>query len=157
MIDLANEQLIPLREAPKWIPARPSGKRVHISACYRWSSRGVRGVVLDTIKVGGSTYTSIEALQRFADELSSTRTNGKPRFRRTLSRTRQLDRATSKLETLLGKSEVGHSLNQDCKHDAEDACGAGPNRPSLAQTSEASRRRPIGRGAGRPADGLPEA
>ena len=64
MIDISAETLIPLREAPRRLPPRPNGKRVHISACYRWISRGVRGVHLESIKVGGSTYTSLEALQQ---------------------------------------------------------------------------------------------
>jgi hypothetical protein len=34
-------------------------------------SRGVRGVRLEGVKVGGTTYTSVEALQRFAERLSA--------------------------------------------------------------------------------------
>ena len=66
MIVVGEEQLIPLREVPRYLPPRPSGKRVHISACYRWISRGVRGVRLEAIRIGGTTYTSLEALQRFS-------------------------------------------------------------------------------------------
>lgn len=64
MINLSSETLIPIREAPRHLPKRPNGKRIHISACYRWISRGVRGVRLESIKIGGSTYASTEALQR---------------------------------------------------------------------------------------------
>ena len=71
MIDLSSEELIPLREVPRVLPPRPTGKRVHISACYRWTSRGLQGVRLETLKVGGTRYTSIEALQRFAERTSS--------------------------------------------------------------------------------------
>ena len=70
MIDISAETLSPLSEAPKHLPPRPNGKRVHISACYRWISRGVRGVHLESIKIGGSTYTSKEALQRIAERRS---------------------------------------------------------------------------------------
>lgn len=70
MIQIRQETLIPLREAPRHLPCRPSGKRVHISACYRWVSTGVRGVRLDSLKLGGTTYTSLEALQRFANALT---------------------------------------------------------------------------------------
>lgn len=73
MIDIAGEQLIPISEVPRRLPPRTTGKRVHISAVYRWLQRGVRGVVLESVRVGGSTYTSVEALQRFADQLSSDR------------------------------------------------------------------------------------
>ena len=69
--EISTDTLIPLREAPRHLPPRPNGKRVHISACYRWISHGVRGVHLESIKIGGFTYTSVEALQRFADTLRS--------------------------------------------------------------------------------------
>ena len=52
MIDIMQETLIPLREAPRRLPPRPNGKRVHISACYRWISRGVRGFRLEAIRIG---------------------------------------------------------------------------------------------------------
>lgn len=70
MIDLANETLLLLRDVPRHLPFRPNGKRLNISAVYRWTMRGVRGVVLETVKVGGSTYTSREAIQRFSERLS---------------------------------------------------------------------------------------
>lgn len=66
MIDIAHEQLVPLQQVPRLLPPRLSGKRVHVSAIYRWAQRGVRGNRLEVIRVGGTTYTSREALQRFA-------------------------------------------------------------------------------------------
>ncbi|MGP1346171.1 MAG: DUF1580 domain-containing protein [Phycisphaerales bacterium] len=69
MVDLRNEQLIEIKSVPKLLPCRPSGKRVHISAVYRWISRGVRGVRLETIAIGGTRYTSIEAIERFSARL----------------------------------------------------------------------------------------
>ena len=70
MIDLTKEKLIRLSEIPKLLPIRANGKRVHVSAVYRWVSRGVGGAKLDVVKIGGCTYTSTEAVQRFADRLS---------------------------------------------------------------------------------------
>ncbi len=64
MNNLSSETLIPIHEAPRHLPKRPNGKRIHISACYRQISRGVRGVRLESIKLGGSIYASTEALQR---------------------------------------------------------------------------------------------
>ena len=69
-IDIACEELIPIREVPKRLPKKPGDKRVHISAVYRWMKKGVRGVKLDSVSIGGTRYTSIEALQRFVDRLS---------------------------------------------------------------------------------------
>lgn len=70
MISITNETLVPLREAPKHLPIRPNGKRLHISAVYRWIRSGMRGVILESLKIGGTTYTSQEAMQRFAAKLS---------------------------------------------------------------------------------------
>jgi len=102
MIDISSETLIPIREAPRHLPPRPTGKRVHISACYRWICRGVRGVHLESIKIGGSTYTSKEALQRFANRLSraSDQESDGPRAK-TITRQKQIERASARLaETL---------------------------------------------------------
>lgn len=65
MIDI-DESLVPLREAPKLLPTR-NGKRLHISTLFRWVQRGVDGVKLEVLRIGGTTYTSREALQRFAE------------------------------------------------------------------------------------------
>jgi hypothetical protein len=70
MISIADEKLIPLSETPRHLPKRPNGKRLHISAIYRWIKQGVRGIRLEALRLGGTTYTSSEALQRFASQLS---------------------------------------------------------------------------------------
>ncbi len=102
MIEIANEQLVPIRDVPKRLPPRSNGRRIHISAVYRWAQRGVRGMKLDTVKIGGTTYTSIEALQRFAgrqllgplDQPSTTTT---PAARR-----RQIEAAAKQVRSILG-------------------------------------------------------
>ena len=66
MIEIESETLVPLREVSKLLPPRPNGKHVHISAIYRWVQRGIKGVRLEAIRIGGTAYTSREALQRFA-------------------------------------------------------------------------------------------
>jgi hypothetical protein len=70
MIDLMQEHLVPMREVPKLLPVRPNGKPLHVSACYRWIDKGVHGTRLESVTIGGTTYTSREALQRFANHLS---------------------------------------------------------------------------------------
>ncbi len=78
VIDVIDETMSAVRDVPRHLPARRNGKRVHVSAVYRWSFRGLRGVVLETIRFGGTLYTSEEALQRFAESLSSTRLESAP-------------------------------------------------------------------------------
>ena len=79
MIRLDAEHLLSLTDAAKRLPRRRMGKRPHVATLYRWSTRGVRGEVLETIQVGGTRCTSTEALQRFAERLSRPFTGDSPR------------------------------------------------------------------------------
>lgn len=47
MIELSSETLVPVRNVPKLLLKRPNGKHIHISAVYRWTQHGVRGVKLE--------------------------------------------------------------------------------------------------------------
>lgn len=71
-IQFNHEHLLTLTEAAKLLPRRRAGRKPHVSTLYRWASRGLRGVVLETIQIGGTTCTTEEALQRFFDELRIT-------------------------------------------------------------------------------------
>jgi hypothetical protein len=68
MLDRFSEHLRLLTQAPRDLPGRP-----HISTLVRWWRRGVRGVKLETILIGGRRYTSLEALTRFFDRLTEAR------------------------------------------------------------------------------------
>ena len=61
-IDVDSETIIPLCEART---AFPGGKRLAMQTLHRWRLHGVRGVRLETCLVGGSRYTSREAISRF--------------------------------------------------------------------------------------------
>lgn len=63
-IDLA-EEVLSLTDAAKLLPRRRRGKKPHSSTLYRWATVGLRGVTLETLRVGGTLCTSREALQRF--------------------------------------------------------------------------------------------
>lgn len=67
---LITEELIPFRLVPKHLPKRTRGRPVHISAIYRWATRGIRGVRLECLQLPGGRYTSPEALNRFFLRLS---------------------------------------------------------------------------------------
>jgi len=64
MVHYELETLIPLREVPNHLPTR-RGRKVHISTIYRWCKKGMHGLRLETVRVGGITYTNDRALQRF--------------------------------------------------------------------------------------------
>ncbi len=70
-IDITSEQLILFSELPKHLPPQPSGKKIHLSACYRWKNQGLCGIRLETIFVSGNRYTSAEALNRFWHEVTA--------------------------------------------------------------------------------------
>ena len=68
MIDLQTEQIRLLARASPDVPGRP-----HASTLIRWAMRGVRGVRLETVVIGGRRFTSLEAIQRFVARLSGER------------------------------------------------------------------------------------
>ncbi len=70
MIDPNTETVQSLTEAAKSLPARRRGKRPHVSCLYRWTTSGCKGVVLDSIQIGGMRCTSREALARFFKRLT---------------------------------------------------------------------------------------
>ncbi len=70
MIDIGREELITFAEAAKLLPRRRKGRKVHVSTLHRWCSKGVHGVRLEYLTVGGTRCTSVPALQRFFDALT---------------------------------------------------------------------------------------
>lgn len=108
MIDTGVENLIPLRDVPRCLPPRPNGKRLHISAVYRWTLRGVRGVRLETVKIGGTTYTSREAIQRFSERLAGPESS--PQLVNPVSRGRQrrIEQANAAVAMALGLDRHPH-------------------------------------------------
>ncbi len=59
-INISEESLLPILEAVGLFPGRP-----HVATLWRWISKGVRGVKLETIVSGGRRFTSHEAVNRF--------------------------------------------------------------------------------------------
>jgi hypothetical protein len=72
MIDIATEDMVSLTEAAKTLPSRPDQ-----STLWRWRNRGVRGVRLETVLVGGRRMTSRQALNRFFAAVNAA-ADGKP-------------------------------------------------------------------------------
>ncbi len=103
MIDSTRENVISLTEATKRLPIRRGGKRPHVSCLYRWTVTGCRGVVLESIAIGGTRCTSAEALQRFFDRLSSKSqvpVEPTPAGRTHAQRSRANERAARELERM---------------------------------------------------------
>ena len=108
MIDTGVENLIPLRAVPQLLPSRPNGKRLHISAVYRWTLRGVKGIRLETVRIGGTTYTSREAIQRFSELLSGELPSAQPANPVSRARQRQIEKANAAVATALGLERLPH-------------------------------------------------
>jgi hypothetical protein len=70
-----EEAILSLADAVTVLPRRRGGRKVHIATLYRWADPGLRGVRLETLRVGGTLCTSRQALQRFFDRLSATDKN----------------------------------------------------------------------------------
>ena len=98
MIDPNAETLLSLTEAAKSLPARRAGKRPHVRCLYRWSTAGCRGVILETIQVGGTRCTSKEALARFFRRLTTGDAADVPATRSVAQRQRAAEKAMRDLE-----------------------------------------------------------
>jgi hypothetical protein len=70
VIDPLTETIVSPANAAKTLPIRRAGKRPHVSCIYRWMSSGCKGVILESIQVGGTRCTSREALARFFEALT---------------------------------------------------------------------------------------
>lgn len=81
MIDPNTESVLSLTDATRTLPPRRGGKRPHVSCLYRWTTSGCKGVILESIQIGGTRCTSRESLARFFEALTyanSPRTNRSP-------------------------------------------------------------------------------
>jgi hypothetical protein len=101
-IDVFSEQVVSLAEAARKLPKLRNGKSPHVSTLYRWVLRGKRcpnGTVarLETIKIGWSTCTSLEALQRFFDRLTGEQQIVSPPTLTQRQRLRQIRQAEEEL------------------------------------------------------------
>lgn len=103
MIVLQVETVLTFAQASNVLPRRRRGRKTHASTLYRWATSGCRGVVLETLMVGATRCTSVEALQRFFDRLTAAKdTPGLvvvDRLSRTAARRqRDSERAAAELE-----------------------------------------------------------
>jgi hypothetical protein len=63
-----QENLITLTQAAKLLPSN-NGKRIAVSTLFRWATRGLRGVRLESRRFGRRIYTTPEALDAFGKAL----------------------------------------------------------------------------------------
>lgn len=76
---LNDERLLTLTEAAKTLP-RLNGKRIATTTLWRWATKGLRGVKLETRRLGRRVVTSVDALERFSAALAALPPETRPRF-----------------------------------------------------------------------------
>lgn len=69
-IDALCDRLLALRRLADWHQHR-TGEAIHRSVRYRWAKRGIRGIRLPTILVGGVRFTSEEAVRWWTRTLAA--------------------------------------------------------------------------------------
>jgi hypothetical protein len=103
-IDFVVEPAIPLTQATALVPRRRRGRKASVSTLHRWATRGLRGVVLETLQVGGTKCTSRAALQRFFNALSKTANDVSTESKVAGDRQAQIEQAERELDAQWGKS-----------------------------------------------------
>ena len=73
MIDTFKQTIISIDDAAKHV-GKISGKKRNRSVILRWINRGVSGVKLDAIRIGGEIFTSHEAVNDFVNRSREART-----------------------------------------------------------------------------------
>jgi hypothetical protein len=66
-----TEEILPIARAMRaWVPARRGDRPAHASCGFRWAKYGLRGIRLETIRIGGTLCTSRQAMERFFTRLA---------------------------------------------------------------------------------------
>ena len=93
-----NAKYLTFKQAAQTLPGRP-----HISTLARWRSRGIHGVKLTTVKIGGRRMVAADDLQRFIEAVTCA-ADGQPAPTRT---SKQRQRAVERAEAELRREGVG--------------------------------------------------
>ena len=68
-VEAFGDRVMSLAEAAEWFERR-FGRRPHTASIWRWATKGVKGVKLETISMGRYRYTTSAALEKFVSETS---------------------------------------------------------------------------------------
>lgn len=98
-----QDQLLPLVTAVE----QATGLRPHLSTCLRWCTRGSKGIRLESWIVGGRRYTTVLAVRRYRDAVTSaSEKTGRPSVTivSPTQRARIAERAAKELAKVLGRA-----------------------------------------------------
>jgi hypothetical protein len=99
MIDTMTEDIVLPKLATGLFPRRPNGKKIHVSAIYRYMKHGCRGVILESVRAPGLA-TSRQAIARFIQALSAGGRPDGPTIRFRAVRERSYREAEQELDDL---------------------------------------------------------
>ncbi len=92
-IDIASTTYFSFPEAAKRLPSRP-----HISTWHRWRTRGVHGIKLATVKIGGRRMVAADELQRFIEAVTCAADGQPAPVRTSKQRQRSIEAAEKELD-----------------------------------------------------------
>ena len=87
-IDIEREQLLSISDASKELHGHPCNCTI-----FRWFNRGVHGIRLASVCIGGRRYTSRQALERFCTEVTAATDGKRPTTRTPARRHREIEGA----------------------------------------------------------------
>jgi hypothetical protein len=73
---LLEKEGLTLAEAAALLPGRKPGKRLYVNTVWRWCVKGLRGVRLRSVLIGGQRLTTRRWLQEFIQAMSEARDPG---------------------------------------------------------------------------------
>jgi predicted transcriptional regulator len=114
-----SKRLYTLREAVNLFPKQPNGKPINLATLYRYTTTGLRGVILASVQAGNTRAVTEDAVAAFFEELTRQKNNrskvsaGQPaaetgeRLRRTV-----FNRSRKKRRPKLGEQCKRHAAAQ---------------------------------------------
>jgi hypothetical protein len=76
---LLSETLVTLKDVSRRYPSSRRGRSVHLNTIRRWVFKGILGVKLCTVMVGGTVYTSEQEIERWQQAVRRKRAAQRPR------------------------------------------------------------------------------
>ncbi|MGO9923907.1 MAG: DUF1580 domain-containing protein [Isosphaeraceae bacterium] len=126
MFDIATETPITFSQAAALQACRRQGKRVSTVTVWRWATRGVNGIILDTLQTPSGRITSKQALQRFFEALTESRLG-----RRSTAGSARTRRHRSPLRRQLDSERAARDL--DARPREPSPTNPSPRRPSAGR------------------------
>lgn len=61
---------VSLTHATAYLPGRRAGKKISVQTLWRWCTRGLRGIRLRSVMVGGHRCTTLQWIEEFIDAVT---------------------------------------------------------------------------------------